>query len=160
MGTKAAENFSTRHRLGGPAAFADWFANDGGQADYVRRLRAVAYAAFINGHNTIVLGAFGCGAFANDPELVADVMNQVFRHEFPGVFERVVMCIINGRGKTAQDQAKWKAFEQVFDGTSGPRSTLDRSRHDERERASKLKSRLAAAARAEKAEETQAYVEG
>merc|ERR1711964_669038 len=62
----------------------------------------------------IVLGAFGCGAFANDSRLVADVMNQVFRQEFPGVFERVVMCIINGRGNTAQDQAKWDAFEQRF----------------------------------------------
>merc|ERR1711964_335238 len=31
-----------------------------------------------------------------------------------GFFERVVMCIINGRGNTAQDQAKWDAFEQRF----------------------------------------------
>merc|ERR1711964_570327 len=72
----------------------------------------------MGGHDTIVLGAFGCGAFANDPVLVAQVMNQVFRQEFVGCFERVVYCHMDGQ--RAQPQI-WNAFSQHFinAGTTG-----------------------------------------
>jgi len=62
----------------------------------------------VNGHVVIVLGAFGCGAFGNDPELVSKVMSQVFRDEFPGVFALVIYC--QGNGRTLKPVV-WKAFE-------------------------------------------------
>jgi len=52
---KAAESFSTAPKFnkGGEPAFNAWF-NNGGRAIYVKYIRAVAWAAFINGHDTVV----------------------------------------------------------------------------------------------------------
>merc|ERR1712096_417846 len=57
--SKAAENFTNR-TYKTVKDFRTWF-NQGGRFDYVKRLRAIAYVALKNGHDTVVLGAFGCG---------------------------------------------------------------------------------------------------
>lgn len=41
------------------------------QALHERRLRRILDVAAVNGTEAIVLGAFGCGAFRNDPKVVA-----------------------------------------------------------------------------------------
>ena len=60
------------------------------------RIRAVLHAAREQGCASLVLGAFGCGAFGNPPDAVAGI----FRHclnsdEFRGAFRTVVFAIID-----------------------------------------------------------------
>ena len=44
-------------------------------------------------HNTLLLGAFGCGAFRNPPHLVADLFAQVIQ-KYNGYFKRIDFAIL------------------------------------------------------------------
>ncbi len=47
-----------------------------------------------HGHRNLLLGAWGCGVFRNDPAMVADAFGCWLAHErFKGAFERVVFAI-------------------------------------------------------------------
>ena len=54
--------------------------------------RALAIAA-LHGHTRLVLGAWGCGVFGNDPELVADLFKEELSLRFDGVFDEVVFAV-------------------------------------------------------------------
>jgi uncharacterized protein (TIGR02452 family) len=56
-----------------------------------RALKVLQVAAH-HGHRTLVLGAWGCGAFRNDPSNAAEAFAQAL-DAFPGVFERVVFAV-------------------------------------------------------------------
>ena len=60
-----------------------------------------------NNHRTIVLGAWGCGVFGNDPELVASLFKKALK-QLP-YFDEVVFAIYD-----APDSEVYKAFEEVF----------------------------------------------
>lgn len=62
------------------------------------------------GHRTIVLGAWGCGVFKNDPKFVANSFKVWLDDEFGGAFERVVFAIYD-KSKT---RATLQAFVDVF----------------------------------------------
>ena len=54
-----------------------------------------------NSHRTILLGAWGCGVFRNDPALVADAFGTWLESPaYTGVFDRVVFAIYD-TGKNA-----------------------------------------------------------
>jgi uncharacterized protein (TIGR02452 family) len=57
-----------------------------------RRARQVLAVAVARGHRTLVLGAWGCGVFRNDPVEVAEVFAQALE-ECGGTFERVVFAV-------------------------------------------------------------------
>ena len=64
------------------------------QALHERRLRRILDVAAVNGADAIVLGAFGCGAFRNDPQVVAAAAKKVvaeYRHAFRAI-EFAVYC--------------------------------------------------------------------
>lgn len=63
---------------------------------HVRRARNILNAAFENGVNYIVLGAFGCGAFKNNPEVVAKAYKDVIP-EFLHMFKVIDFAIIDGK---------------------------------------------------------------
>ena len=44
--------------------------------------RAVYRAAYDNGHDALVLGAMGCGAFGNDPKKVSQLFYDILKEEF------------------------------------------------------------------------------
>ncbi len=60
-----------------------------------RRWRNVLALAEAKGHETLLLGAWGCGAFHNDPEIVASTVARWLRESprFAGRFARVVFAI-------------------------------------------------------------------
>ena len=75
------------------------------QRDYSRRAdvervmrarvdRALAITAH-HGHKHLVLGAWGCGVFANDPEIVADQFARALDGPFAGVFDEVVFAVLD-----------------------------------------------------------------
>ena len=75
-------------------------------------IRTILRIAYNNGQRRLVLGAFGCGAFANPPGHMAQLFKQVFEEpEFQGVFREICFAIIedhNSQGKN------YNAFQAVF----------------------------------------------
>ena len=59
------------------------------------RIVKVLAAAQANGHDALVLGAWGCGNFANDPALIADLFRQALQGAFKGAFRRVTFAVID-----------------------------------------------------------------
>ena len=74
--------------------------------------------ALKNGHDSIVLGAFGCGVFHLRPDLVAAMFARVLEEkEFKGKFRALPFAILEGRGtarKSVEEQGKFAAFYQQF----------------------------------------------
>ena len=64
------------------------------------RIVKVLAAAQANGHDALVLGAWGCGTFANSPALIADLFRQALDGPFKGAFQRVTFAIVD----TTSDQ--------------------------------------------------------
>ncbi len=58
-----------------------------------RRISRVLRIAFVFGHSTLVLGAWGCGAFGNDPPRTAKDFREALETEFAGAFSRIVFAI-------------------------------------------------------------------
>ena len=64
----------------------------------LEKMRVILRMAAVNGHRKIVLGAFGCGAFANPKHDVAEMWAEVLQEtEFsPGWWEEVVFAVLDG----------------------------------------------------------------
>lgn len=58
-----------------------------------QRIRRVLAIAAAYGYRTLVLGAWGCGAFRNDPERTAQDFHNTLENEFQGRFEEVIFAI-------------------------------------------------------------------
>jgi uncharacterized protein (TIGR02452 family) len=76
-----------------------------------RRARIVLAIARDNGHRSLLLGAWGCGVFCNDPNVVADVFGRWLEHpSFRGCFDRVVFAIYT----SSSNSDTLTAFQQRF----------------------------------------------
>ena len=76
-----------------------------------RRCGMVLGVARAHGHRDIILGAWGCGVFRNDPALVAGAFDSWLRGPvFSGAFRRVVFAIYD----PAKTRATYKAFRSQF----------------------------------------------
>ena len=58
----------------------------------------------------LVLGAFGCGAFQNNPNVVAKAFNTALQ-EFPHVFDHIEFAVYCPPGGSEN----YEAFKKVFD---------------------------------------------
>jgi uncharacterized protein (TIGR02452 family) len=75
------------------------------------RARKVLEVAARHDHRCLVLGAWGCGVFRNDPREVADVFATWLAHEeLHGAFERVVFAVYD----TGKDSPRYRAFVERF----------------------------------------------
>lgn len=75
------------------------------------KMRVMFRAAIVNGNDSLLLSAFGCGAFQNDPDVIAHLYSEVLSEpEFKGQFKKVTFAII-GMGGSNQNL---KAFKKVF----------------------------------------------
>ncbi|MCL4264923.1 MAG: TIGR02452 family protein [Anaerolineae bacterium] len=73
-----------------------------------RRAGMVLAVARENGHRSVLLGAWGCGVFRNDPPLVADIFgNWLISPDFSNCFDRVVFAVYDLR----QDKGVFTAFK-------------------------------------------------
>ncbi len=75
--------------------------------DRVERVLAVAA---LHGHEVLVLGAWGCGVFKNDPRLIAELFQSALAGRFFGAFTRVVFGVLD----TSVERRFVDPFEQVF----------------------------------------------
>ncbi|MFC5905945.1 TIGR02452 family protein [Streptacidiphilus monticola] len=84
----------------------------GPSVDAVLRRRAgrVLAVAAHHGATRLVLGAWGCGVFRNDPAAVADAFGEQLDGPFAGAFEHVVFAVWD----RAEPSANRTAFERRF----------------------------------------------
>lgn len=91
--------------------------------DMMRRVRTVMHIAAANEVDTLVLGAFGCGIFGNDPVTVARSF-QTWLEAHPGQFEKVVFAVPGG--------PNFDAFHEVFpDEQAEKKPEVDQDHEDE-----------------------------
>ncbi len=78
------------------------------------KIEHIFQTAYALGHDSIVLGAYGCGAFRNPPGQVAELFAQVL-DQFRGCFKRVDFAILKHvYGKTALGLDNFDIFDQYF----------------------------------------------
>lgn len=78
----------------------------------VKKMRVILKTCMKNGCRRIVLGAFGCGAFANPPAEVAEMWRDVLEEkEFKGWWETIVFAVLDGK----RDD-NFTTFKMVLDG--------------------------------------------
>ncbi|MDX1933888.1 MAG: TIGR02452 family protein [Capsulimonadales bacterium] len=78
---------------------------------FARRIRYVLTVAAAHRHRTVVLGAWGCGAFRNDPDQVAPIFRDAVRdRRFAGAFDRILFAIYD----TGKDGKIRKAFDRAL----------------------------------------------
>ena len=65
-----------------------------GPAMWQRILKVLAIG-ILHGHDSIILGAWGCGAFGNDPNEIAALFERALRENFTGAYRRVVFAILD-----------------------------------------------------------------
>ena len=76
-----------------------------------RRAGMVLSVARDNRHRTVLLGAWGCGVFRNDPHQVADIFaNWLDSPAFKGCFERVVFAVYD----PSKSRHTYEAFRARF----------------------------------------------
>lgn len=75
-----------------------------------RRAEYVLALAAARGYECLVLGAWGCGVFRNDPKLVARVFAEHLRGIWAGRFRRVTFSVLD----TPPRQETYRAFEAKF----------------------------------------------
>jgi uncharacterized protein (TIGR02452 family) len=64
-----------------------------------------------SGHTEIVLGAWGCGVFRNDPDQVASTFAALLAGEFAGTFAKVVFAVWD----TDRGAPRLTAFQRAFE---------------------------------------------
>ncbi len=74
------------------------------------RARKVLAVALAHAHRRLVLGAWGCGVFRNDPSEVAGAFAAALRDEFAGRFEHVVFAVWDPSGGSPRLAAFQRAF--------------------------------------------------
>ncbi len=65
-----------------------------GPAMWQRILKVLA-AGIVHGHDSIVLGAWGCGAFGNDGVEIAQLFRQALAENFRGAYSQVIFAILD-----------------------------------------------------------------
>jgi uncharacterized protein (TIGR02452 family) len=72
-----------------------------------RKLSVIMTSAVEEKCDTLILGAFGAGAFGNNAEMVARIINDLIAKDFKGCFSKVILPI----GQNDQNRS---SFEKVF----------------------------------------------
>jgi uncharacterized protein (TIGR02452 family) len=73
--------------------------------DKVKRILDIALD---NDHDNIVLGAWGCGVFHNDPKHIAELFKEYLTGEYEGKFNRVVFAI------PGKNSSNYQIFESII----------------------------------------------
>jgi uncharacterized protein (TIGR02452 family) len=80
-------------------------------AIFRRRINALLRVFVSHGNTQVVLGAFGCGAFRNPPEVVAKAFKDELAENFPAAFEKIVFAVYAAR---PNEDANYLAFKRAF----------------------------------------------
>ena len=83
----------------------------------LEKIRTIFRIGMANFHDSLVLSALGCGAFANPPAHIANLFHQVIEEdEFKNVFRLIVFAILDGyrTGLRHNPEGNLKPFQREF----------------------------------------------
>ncbi|MDQ3798489.1 MAG: TIGR02452 family protein [Acidobacteriota bacterium] len=75
-----------------------------------RRARKFLWIAAENRHRILILGAWGCGVFQNEPQMIAGIFAGLLKGEFAGCFEHVIFAVYD----TSRARRIYQAFAASF----------------------------------------------
>lgn len=76
------------------------------------KIRTILRIALTNGHDSLVLGAFGCGAFKNPPRTMATLFKEILsEQEFKNRFRLISFSIIEDHNS---NNANFNAFKDIL----------------------------------------------
>ena len=81
------------------------------------KMRTILRIGMANFHDSLVLSALGCGAFANPPAHIAKLFHQVIdEDEFKNAFRLIDFAILDGyrTGLRHNPEGNWKPFQREF----------------------------------------------
>jgi uncharacterized protein (TIGR02452 family) len=76
----------------------------------MHRILKILSVAQSHGHDSLILGAWGCGAFGNDGHQVAELFHRALTVDFAGAFKEVTFAIVD----TSPEQRFISPFAQRF----------------------------------------------
>ncbi|MCQ2057701.1 MAG: TIGR02452 family protein [Bacteroidaceae bacterium] len=103
----ASLNFNPKH---GHSMLVDGKISSEDQDTIREKIRTILRIGALKGHDSLVLGALGCGAFCTPPAQMAGLFHQVLdEQEFHGRFSRIVFAIID-----TPNSSNFKPFLREF----------------------------------------------
>lgn len=75
-----------------------------------RRMKLALTAFAAMGDRNLVLGAYGCGVFRNDPKDVARWWKELLEEGFSSLFEQITFAVLD----TSKNKSCISAFEEIF----------------------------------------------
>lgn len=84
----------------------------GYEQNTMEKIRQYLRVAIWNGNDSIIAGAFGCGAYKNDPQFIANCFNSILREpEFDHQFQEIVFAI---RGQPGGRNQNYETFRRTL----------------------------------------------
>jgi uncharacterized protein (TIGR02452 family) len=74
------------------------------------RMEKVLAIAQLQQVEILILGAWGCGVFRNEPKTVAVLFKQIIQEKYPNAFKRIVFAVYD----TSEKRQNFKAFETLL----------------------------------------------
>ncbi len=103
----ASLNFNPKH---GHSTLIDGKISSDDQLVIMEKIRTILRIGALKGHDSLVLGALGCGAFCTPPAQMASLFHRVIDEpEFEGRFGRIVFAILDTPGS-----CNFKPFRKEF----------------------------------------------
>jgi uncharacterized protein (TIGR02452 family) len=78
-----------------------------------KRILRVLAVGILHWHDAIVLGAWGCGAFGNDPRMIASLFHKALFENFNGAYQHVIFAILDW----STEKSSIGPFEDIFANT-------------------------------------------
>ena len=111
----AALDFNEKHGKNHEYRAADGGFTREGREIMLSKIRTIYGVALAAGHDALVLGAFGCGAFRLRPDLVAELFREVmFEPAFKNRFRAVTFAILEKSGPESGIHGKFAPFYRIF----------------------------------------------
>lgn len=80
-----------------------------------QKIQTILTMALEKGHDSVILGPLGCGAFGNPPKHVAEIMMDVITRDFSNCFKYVAIACIDDHntGRSHNRQGNFEPFKEV-----------------------------------------------
>ena len=76
-----------------------------------KKIDMIFKMAIYNSHDTIILSAFGCGAFNNDPKIIAGIFKKVIDYNYYRIyFKYIIFAIIDD----FNSHGNYTSFKNIF----------------------------------------------
>lgn len=96
-----------------PAPSAFFKDNKAAMKVYVNRIRNIVNSAILNDADCLILGAWGCGAFCQDPKLISEAFVEVL-NECSGGFKKIVFAFRHTPGTSKHADVTANIFLDEF----------------------------------------------